>query len=297
MRKADDHPPEGLLRAAVMLHTDREAYERLQSPVVETTRECGIHRHADYARSLVGLLALQTDASRDFARRWLTAMALWSQWDLCLDDARRWTREGLRWFPKDATLLLIQGTASESAAAMWPRVARLGDKESNRESLQATFGRRGDLTAAKRDLEAAVARDPELHEARVRLGRVLWTLGRPDEARTALEAAVRQARDPSLAYLARLFLGRVLEDTKDLPGAVAHYREALAIDPHAQAAALALSEALLLQGEEGESRRVADEALAHAPRPQPRDPYLTYRLGRAAEAEERFEALRQETLQ
>jgi tetratricopeptide (TPR) repeat protein len=139
--------------------------------------------------------------------------------------------------------------------------------------------------------------DPELHEARVRLGRVLWTLGKPAEARAALETTIQRAQEPWVAYLAHLFLGRVLEDSKDLPGAAEHYRAALAIDPRAQAAALALSEALFLQGEEGESRQVMEEALRQAPRPQPRDPYLSYRLGHANQAEEMLEALRQETLQ
>jgi tetratricopeptide (TPR) repeat protein len=286
MRKMGGHLPEGPLRAAVMLHTDREAYERLQSPVVETVRECGINQHGGYARSLIPLLVVQTDTSRDFARRWLMAMALSSQWDLCLDDVERWTREGLKWFPKDAELLLIQGTASETSATLSPLPGGFGVDQ-----------RRIALTKAARDLEAAVALDPDLHEARVRLGRVLWKLEKPAEARVALATALERAKDPWVLYLAHLFLARVLEDGKDLPGAVEHYRAALAIDPRAQAAAVGLSEVLLLQGEEGESREVMNEAMRHAPRAQPRDPYLSFHLGRANLAEEMLDALRQETLQ
>lgn len=291
MRKMGDHLPEGLLRAAVMLHTDREAYERMQSPVVESVRECGINKHGGYARSLIGLLIVQTESSRDFARRWLTAMALSSQWDLCLDDVRRWTHEGLKWFPKDAQLLLIQGTASESAAALSVVDPSDGYAGQGRMYLEV------ELKKASRDLEAAVALDPDLHEARVRLGRVLWRLGRSEQARAALAGAVERVQEPSTLYLAHLFLGRVLEDSKDLPGAVEHYRAALAVDPGAQAAAVGLSQALLLQGEEAESRQVMGQALQYAPRAQPRDPYMSYHLGRANRAEEMLDTLREETLQ
>ena len=296
MRKMGGRLPEDQLRAAVMLHTDREAYERLQAPVVESVRECGIMKHGGYARSLVGLLAVQTDASRDFARRWLTAMALSSQWDLCLDDVQRWTHEGLKWFPKDAQMRLIQGTAGETSAALTPPPALYTNPNSRSDGLNALARRRQELSEARRDLEAALALAPDLHEARLRLGRVLWRMEKPQEARDTLLPLLDSGAEPWILYLAHLFLGRVHEDGGDLAAATERYRAALAIDPTAQAAAVALSEASLAAGEGDEARDLIGQAVRHAPRGQPRDAYMSYHLGRSNLAEGMLESLRAETL-
>jgi tetratricopeptide (TPR) repeat protein len=289
--------PEAPLLAAVMLHTDRDLYERLQAPVVESVRVCGIDRHAGYARALVGLLVVQSDQGRESARRWLTAMALSSHWDLCLDDVRRWTHEGLKWFPKDAQLLLIQATAAEESAALTPVPAVFANPANRSEGLSDLARRRQDLVEARRDLEAALALDPELHEARLRLGRVLWRLEKPQEARPVLQDLLQRKPDPWERYLGHLFLGRVLQDTGDRPGAIEQYRSALAIDPDAQAAAVALSEALLLSGRPAEAREILGRAVQATPRGQPRDAYMSYHLGRSNAAESMLEALRAETLE
>jgi predicted Zn-dependent protease len=297
MNKQGGHLPEGPLRAAVMLHTDREAYERLQAPVVETARVCGINAHGGYARALVSLLMVQSDASREFARRWLTAMALSSHWDLCLDDVRRWTHEGLKWFPRDAQLLLIQATAAEVSATMTPVPEIFGNPNHRAEGLAALARHRQELADARRDLEAALAIDPNLHEARMRLGRVLWRLEKPQEARALLQDLLQRKAEPWVLYLGHLFLGRVLEDSRDAKGAEGEYRAALAIDPGAQAAAVALSDALLLAGDDAEARRVLGTAVRSAPRGELRDAYMSYHLGRADAAEAMLDALRAETLE
>jgi tetratricopeptide (TPR) repeat protein len=290
------HLHEGLLRAAVMLHTDREAYERLQAPVVESARECGINRHAGYARSVNSLLAVGSEPAREFSRRWVTAMALTSHWDLCFADVLRWTREGLKWFPRDAELLLVQGTAEEVQATLVP--PPLFVQKNPAQMDRAGMGRRRrDLEDARRHLEAALAVEPELHEARVRLGRVLWRLEKPAEARPVLEAAIERAREPHLVYLANLFQGRILEEAGDLAEAAERYRAALKVDPIAQAAAIALSQVLLRSGQDAEAREVLDRALRHAPRAQPRDAHMSYHLGRSNLAEGILDDLREETLQ
>lgn len=289
--------PEGPLRAAVMLHTDREAYERMQAPVVESVRVCGINEHAGYARALVALLVVQSDEAREFARRWLTAMALSSHWDLCLDDVRRWTREGLKWFPKDAQLFLIQATAGEVSAALTPVPEVFANPGDRKAGLTDIARRRQDLSVARRDLEAALAIDPDMHEARLRLGRVLWRMEKPQEARQPLQEVLDRAQEPWVLYLGRLFLGRVLEDAGDLPAATEHYRAALAVDPGAQAAGIALSEALLMAGDDTESREVLARTVKHAPQGHSRDAYMTYHLGRSDLAEGMLDALRNETLE
>jgi predicted Zn-dependent protease len=296
MRKMGGRLPEVPLKAAIMLHTDREAYERLQAPVVETQRECGINAHGGYARALIALLITQSDASRDFAKRWLTAEALQSHWDLCLDDVRLWTREGLKWFPKDASFLLIQGTASEISAQLTPVPAIYANPNNRQQGLTELARRRQEQAEAKRDLEAAFALDPSMHEAALRLGRVLWRLEKLPEARVPLQSVIDGPKDPALQYLARLFLGRVKEDSGDVPGAIEDYRAALALDPSSQAAAVALAQALVVSGEDAEGRGVLGRAVEQAPRIQSRDAFMSYHLGRAGEAEAMMETLRSETL-
>ena len=295
--KRGGHLPEDLLRAAVMLHTDRDLYDRLQPAGQETARQCGIDRHAGYARALISLLAVESDEGRAFARSWLTAMALASHWDLCLDDVRRWTREGIKWFPKDAQFFLIQGTAGEVSAALTPIPQIFANPGNRKDGLVEAARRKQELSDARRDLEAALAIDPEMHEARLRLGRVLWRLERPQEAREALRALLDRAPEPWIVYLAHLFLGRVLEDAGEPPAAIEEYRAALTVDPAAQAAGIALSEALLMAGDDAESREVLDRAVKQAPRRAPRDAFMTYHLGRSFLAEGLMDRLRNETLE
>ena len=286
------------LRAAVMLHTDRDAFERMQAPVVETARQCGIGPHAAFARALVSVLMVQSDSSREFGRRWLIAMSLQSHWDLCLDDVVSWTREGLKWFAKDGELLLLQGTAHEVAGSLMvvPAIDFTSPSQM-RNAVSGTGRQRLELTEARAVFEAALRADPELHEARLRLGRVLWRLDKPDEARAALPALLQEGQDPSLLYLSHLFLGRLAEDARELPVAIQHYRSALAVDPAAQSAAGALSQVLWMTGEEAEARDVLESALSYGPRGAPRDAYMAYHLGRSGRAEEMLDALRGETLQ
>jgi tetratricopeptide (TPR) repeat protein len=297
LRNRIGHLSDKDLEAAVMLHTDRDLFERFQPDVVESRRNCGINRHAGYGRSLVSLLMVESDASREFGRRWLVAMALQSHWDLCLDDVRGWTQEGLKWFPRNPELLLIRATAREISAALTPEPNLYLDPNDRSRGLTDIARRRQDLAEAKRDLETALAIDPDLHEARLRLGRVLWRLERPAQARPVLDAVVQRTQDPRLLYLAHLFLGRLDESDGGAAAAIAHYSAARARDPTSQAAAVALSHALIVGGDDAEGRAVLAQAVDQAPRANRNDAFMTYHLGRAPFAEGMLETLREDTLQ
>ena len=58
----------------------------------------------------------------------------------------------------------------------------------------------------------AIAHDPALAEAHVRLGRVLQQRGKLPEARAALEAARRLESPSEVGYLATLFLAGVIDE-------------------------------------------------------------------------------------
>jgi tetratricopeptide (TPR) repeat protein len=276
-----------------MLHTDRDALERAQAPVVETERICEIGQQAAFAESLAGLL-LARGQGEAFARRWYLAMALQSHFDLCLADALFWSTRGLKWFPKDAPLLLARGTSEEVAElfAVDPTPSPSVPRAFQQRATDAVQ-RRATLERAQKALEQALAAAPDLHEARLRLGRVRWRLGRGEEGRVPLEALLVQSTDGVLRYLGHLFLGRIHEDGGRLDEAEVQYRAALGVDPRSQVAAVALSHLLQLAGDRPASREVLASALRWAPR---RDAFWSYHMGQAHRAAELFDELRQETL-
>ena len=293
----DHAEPPFPLRAAVMLHMDLDEAERPQAGGREQPRPCP-GRHAGIAARYARLLAWRTE-TKDFARRFFVALAHRSQWDACLPDAQRWAGEGLKLFPRDPELLLAAGSALEQSATLWlgVSVASPGMTTGYRQAaMRAASERRALLERARGMFADATASDPEFVPARVRLGRVLWRLGQRQEAQAALEEAVAGPADPTLLYLAHLFLGRVHEDSGRLEPALRHYRLALGLDPKAQSAAIALSHALRLAGEAEESRRVLRTALAVAGRRE-RDAYWDYLMGNTLRVEDEFAALRRESLE
>ena len=287
------------LRAVVMLHTDRDDVERWPVLLVdERGAKCGSGVHAGLAAEIVPLLMGELEG-REFARRWYLAMALRAHGRFCLSDALRWAQKGLKWFPKDAGLLLASGTTDEALGSLpsWSR-DRLGDMlttRQRREATSAVSAQRRHLEYARRSFEHALAADADLTEARLRLGRVEWRLEHADAARTALEGALDRTQEPFLLYLGRLFLGQIHQDAGRLAEAEREYRAALGVDPHAQAAAVALSHVLQLAGDAAESRDVLERAVASAGRRRSADAYWDYLFGRSDDAETLLEALRQET--
>jgi hypothetical protein len=186
------------LKAAVMLHVDRDVMEHPRSRSVEHARPCP-GDHARRAGQIAALLA-DRNGTREFARRFFLSMANRSQWDFCLEAAQQWARDGLDRFPRDPSLLLALGAAGEEKATL----ADLPSQDP-----------RGARTAwyreAERALAEAVGADPDLFEARIRLGRVRWYLGQDESARQTLEDALRRGGPPPLPYLGQLFLGQALE--------------------------------------------------------------------------------------
>ncbi len=278
LRSCPDCPDDVLdafpLRAAAMLHFDADVAARAPNVVVEQVPTCS-GRHARRASDFARLLATRT-GSAGFSRRFHLAMAQRAQWDACLDEALDWwLRDGLALFPGDAELLLTRGASHE-------KQARLTD----RSPLP-------DLRAARDALAAAVAAAPDHALARVHLGRVQWQLGHLDEARIALEPATRDEVPARTRYLAFVSLGQVHESAGRGAEAEAAFRAALALEPDAQAAAVALAHSLLLRGATAEARQIAERALAR--RPESFDPQWNYFGGNAARVEELIEELREES--
>lgn len=287
------------LRAAVMLHVDFDEAERPEASGTEQPRRCPgkqVDIAARYARLLAG-----NERTTGFARRFFVALAHRSQWDACFPEAQRWAREGLKLFPRDPELLLAAGSVLEESATIWtgaPTVVSPAMAPRYRASARDAAAERAErYKEARAFFEDAVAADDGLILARIRLGRVRWRLGENEAAGAALEDAVARSADPQLLYLAHLFLGQVHEDAGRLGQAVDHYRLCLGLDPGAQAAAVALAHALGRAGDAEGARGVLRRALAQGGRRVRRDAYWDYLACQAAHAPERFDALRQESLQ
>jgi tetratricopeptide (TPR) repeat protein len=287
LRSVHEASAGALLRAAIMLHTDRALAERAQAPGSETPRACGAGDDDVLARSIAGY-AVERDDSREFVRRWFVAMAGRSQWDLCLEDVRAWTREGLKWFPLDPELSLARGLGAEAAV-------RFGRRDERNPTHDRSVVVR-DLGEARDAYRLALQSAPDLLEARLGLGRTLWRQGKLDEARDELVRVTREARDPPLLYLAQLFLARVHDDASRPADAERAYRDAGAACPTAQAAAIGLAELQARSGDAAGSRASLEPAVALAPRADGADPFTFYHLG-LGRAQERMDALREETLQ
>ena len=274
------------LRAAVLLHTDREDLERRsRSPVDEATPRCGIGPQGVIAKE-IALLVLLKPGETSFVGRWFLAMALRSQANACMGDAQDWTLGGLKWFPKDPELLLADGTINETTASLsWDAVSTTGLAPSGRKTpnWQTMW-----LKKARQAFERALEADPGLVEARLRSGRVQWLLGDKAAAHASFDAVLASDGDDSVLYKARLFRGRCYEEEKELARAEADYRAALALAPAAQAAAVAVSYVSWLQGKTTESRDVLEHALLQAGRRTGPDPYWDYSFGRSDRAESAF---------
>jgi tetratricopeptide (TPR) repeat protein len=294
MRDAGDAATGGLLRAALMLHTDRAWTMKAEALASEKPRACGIGNEEEHARSVAQLLLGRPD-SRPFARRWFVAMARRSQWDLCVGDVRAWASEGLKSFPKDAELELARGMAAEAEAELGARanVVHLRDMmNASRERARIDRG----LRDARESFELALAGAPEGHEARLRLGRTLWRLGQVEDAQRELSRLIAEAREPALLYLGHLFLAGLQDGLSRAADAEREYRAALAVDPGGQAAAFGLALLLSRTGDLRESRDILGRALARAPRPAPRDAYMSYHRGFAGRADLLIEGLRVDVL-
>jgi tetratricopeptide (TPR) repeat protein len=304
VRKAElcrcQEPLEGVsLRAAILLHMDRDRVEQPVSDDAEHPRPCP-GRHAKLASRYASLLAGLPDGG-DFARRYFLAMVLRCHWDFCLEEALPFGKEGLALFPRDADLLLALGAVYEKGAilaipAFRTQVSGLPPGQRDDQRVNAAERRRW-MNEARRCFDEAVAASPESALPRLRLGRVRYWLGEPEPARKAVQEALERTDEAEIQFLAHLFLGRIEEEAGRALEAVGEYRVAVAIDPRSQPAVVALAHALQLAGDAEPARSVLERGLAIAGRPGHRDAYWSYLMGDAERGQELVEALRRESLE
>jgi tetratricopeptide (TPR) repeat protein len=295
-RSALDRTP---LAAAAMMHADRHWLDRENWRTSEQgPLECAVGPHQQMAERLIVLVAGQKGRGT-FVKRFHLAMAKRWHAEMCLAEGLRWVQNGLKWAARDPLLLLARGAMEESTSTLFPRLRQLrpGLTPSQRqEALDTQREGRVQLERARSSLEAAAAADPNLDEARLRLGRIQWRLGEAERARASFEAVIARGGDPGQGYLAHLFLGRVHEDARRHEDAEREYRAALDAFPQAQVAAVALGHVLHVTGRGTPARQVLQDGLNYAGRRTEGDPYWDYLQSSVSAADALFEELREETL-
>jgi hypothetical protein len=169
------------------------------------------------------------------------------------------------------------------------RVQHVAASERARGRALAVPGRSEALASAKRFFEEVLARDSRHVEARLRLGRVLWSLGETRRSVVELESITKgTAGTRELRYLAFLFLGASRWSLGDAAAAADAYQSAQALYPAAQSPVVGL---LLANPRltEGDLAR-AESMLARSPVDR-MDPYLNYHLASGRTAFDQMEAL------
>ena len=281
------------VRAALMLHTDCSLTARGNGTACEP--------HETAAAEIAGMLR-DDEVNRDFARRWYGVMAGLAGGGNRWRDALGWVEKGLRDFPGAAELLVTVGAIEEvhalqtSCSEPPPAQERLADSDVRRirsEMLQR-LEVQGYLEKARDALVAAIAANPSLCEAHLRLGRVAWRLGDAREARSELDRVLAGKSRPSEAFLAHLFLGRLDEDAGRLDEAARSYKAALALEVNSQSARLALSHLRLRRGDATTARAEAERALRPGGARLRPDPFWLYPWGPSVGVEDRLNALRRE---
>jgi tetratricopeptide (TPR) repeat protein len=149
---------------------------------------------------------------------------------------------------------------------------------------------RESLLDAERHFKLAIARDPSMTEAYVRLARVLSLLGRHAEADKTL-SALPPSGDAQVLFYAALIEGTVLEALDRLDEAAAAYDRARALFPTAVSANLASSALAARRGDTTAAVTHVQHAAAHRKDEDRADPFAVYSYGRGRDVQDVWAAL------
>jgi tetratricopeptide (TPR) repeat protein len=288
------------LRIAVLLHAQRDRADRVVGVSQQNGKpDCAASVHGSAVERLLAPLEQQKGGAR-FVANFAFVMAIDLRASLCPLRAAHWAEVGLKVAPQDPTLFVARGMAAETMGFTgWAESAPFTIYDATRSSRTVMqpgpIDRTRQLNLARESFEKALALEPGQEEARVRLGRVLWRLGRMKEAKEAL-ARAGEGQEKAVRYLAHLFLGRCLQDGEDLKGAIGEYRAALAARPDTQTGAVALAQALTLRGDAEGARQILEKMLADSGNRRSVDPFWTYLIGGPEFGDGLMEVLRLEAL-
>jgi tetratricopeptide (TPR) repeat protein len=182
-------------------------------------------------------------------------------------------------FPQDPLVALALGSLHEASAApnalVEASAGRQGSLERWRQEERAFR-----LEQAQTAYRQAIALDPTLAEAHLRLGHVLLLTGKVDEADAAFARASAETGDRRWRYLAEMLRADGADARGDRAAARRHYQAATDAWPDAQSPVLALSR---LEASAGDWPAAQARLAALEPRVGGRaeDPWWAYGFGQA----------------
>jgi tetratricopeptide (TPR) repeat protein len=270
------------LEAAALLHTEAAWDVRAESLSA---------RHLSAAEWIVNR---SISVPTEFRRRWYLLVTWHLQSELRFEDLARHVDAMVKRFPVDGEVLLALGSLYESLG--WSRGSPIdvsrpapagppGERGAPADLHPAILksiegrGQRRIHEEAAATFRRALSVSPSLDEARLRLGRVLNELDRPDEALALLKPLREGVETTSLKYLAWLFAGAAEQRRNDFDAAIAAYRTAAAQYPACQTPLVALSHALRNKGERAAALGVLLRATVVGS--QCDDPWWSYHFGQA----------------
>ena len=306
--RAGDEPGRRLLKRMALLHIETAFahYNRHNDAAMDAHLEWSrrVVRH-ELPWPTVERLRVPAIEPR-FHTDWALIVAGFFQLKLAFAEARRFLEEELALHPRHALLLLARGMTEEIAASeraipratppvlshmLLGRPPQTPRDQINRRSRTA-------LLDAARFYQNAIAADRSLHEAQLRLGRVLFGLEEDEKARLELQRASAQNDDPLHQYLASLFLAAVDERSGRPSEAVQHFKNAIVLFPAAQAPYLGLSQ-LLARSDPSGAGAVIEQMFSRSVAPttsEVPDPWWLYDAGFGASLPARLEKLRAEVM-
>jgi tetratricopeptide (TPR) repeat protein len=232
------------------------------------------------------------DQERRFVRDWYLLMVAFHHGRAEIGWTRLYLAEARELFPHDSAVLLVSGSDHELLSHLSTGyLTRLNSDGKRSGESRINPGR--ELDEAANYLRQAIALAPEVAEARLRLGRVLFRTGDLEGAADELRAALTHATEDNVRYLAWTFLGQVEVDRGDLDSAERCYSEALRVFPDGQIARLARSELAYLKGSVKEA---ADQVVSMLHMPRKVDPWWMYLAGDWWHLESRLTDMREEAL-
>lgn len=238
-------------------------------------------QHLDLGHQLIKRLrasaaapgATSSEAAAAFAERWHVAAV--SVFLYANDTARAgpFIDRGLEMVPDSRDLRLMAALAGELRGLAIGVDDRSGILT---RGTRAQVERNRWLQWAENGYRQLLADQPAFTRARVRLGRVLWLLGKRDGALVALERARTDASEPLQQYLALMFLGALHDEKREYDAARVAYEQAMALVPVSQAATVALGHLDVMAGRPS---RAQERARAFLAKPSVPDPWWTYENG------------------
>jgi tetratricopeptide (TPR) repeat protein len=280
-----------VLAKGLMLHTDIAIAERTSQTGATVTRAwtlldakplapIRLSIHWGLARLLAAALA-KDPAAPPLARAWFRAVgALYQHW-ADLGQLRAHLAAAAELVPDDPVLLLYEGTLHQgyADARVQSYVTRLRGPEHLPDRFVLTLSIEDadtELGIAERALRRALAIDPSLVEARIRLAHVQGARGLSAEAIALARQALASPLPKFLEYYGAMVLGRTEARLGHHAEARAAFERAAARYPHSEAAQVALSHVSLAEGRPADGVAALVRALGPDAPERIEDPWSWY---------------------